>query len=124
MPDLVSNMMPKRNHVDFLNRIAKKHTIYYLTHRPEEVRFSTKTWLEKSKFPFVENLVFPESQNKDYEIRKYEIDLYVDDRDRIVRALDKLTNVYLVKQPWNTTGREGLKCISDVLELESLEDLT
>jgi hypothetical protein len=124
MPDLVSNMAPKRKHVEFLNKLSEKYGIYYLTHRPEEVHFSTRLWLEKWKFPQVENLIFPEmGSDKTYEIRKFEIGLYADDREGIAKATNKITNTYLVKQPWNTTGREGLKCITDILELETLENL-
>ena len=121
MPNLVSNQMAKPSHVHFLHKLAKNHTIYYITHRPEEVRLSTKRWLEKSDFPFTENLLFPDlSSDKSFEIRKYEIRLYVDDRDKIIRKISTITDAYLVKQPWNQNGREGLKCISDITDLETV----
>lgn len=121
LPNLVTNQGAKSSHVKFLNSLAKNHTIYYITHRPPEVHFSTKLWVEKSKFPHPENVLFPEmGSDKSFEIRQYEIKLYVDDRDKIVRKLSTLTDTYLVMQPWNESGRDGLKCISDVTDLETV----
>jgi hypothetical protein len=121
LPTLVSCESPKPTHVKFLNNLAKKHEIYYITHRPEEVHLSTLLWIKKSGFPYPENVLFPQmGSDKTFEIRQYEIGVYVDDRDKIVRKMQGLTNAYLVMQPWNESGRDGLNCISDVTELEGV----
>jgi hypothetical protein len=118
---LVSCQFPNKEHVKFLNELAKNHTIFYLTHRPEEVRFSTKLWLEKSKFPHVENLIFPQlGGDKSFEIRQLELDIYCDDRDAIVKSASKLCDAYLVEQPWNEEKRDGLKCIPNIMSLQTL----
>ena len=118
---LVSCQFPNPKHVEFLNDLSKNNNIFYITHRPEEVRFSTKLWLEKSKFPQIENLIFPElASDKSFEIRQLELDIYCDDREGIIKSASKLCDAYLVEQPWNENGREGLKCIPNILSLRGV----
>jgi uncharacterized HAD superfamily protein len=116
---LVSCQFPNPEHVKFLNELAINHNIFYLTHRPDEVHFSTVQWLTKNHFPQIENLIFPPLESdKSFEIRQLEIDVYCDDRENIVRTASKLCDAYLVEQPWNEDKREGLKCIPNILSLK------
>lgn len=85
--------------VDFLNAVAKKYTIHYITYRPESAVLSTEKYLSKYNFPFKENLIF--TPDKADHARLLKLKYFVEDRIDYIEPLSKVTNVILRAQPWN-----------------------
>ncbi|PNX47313.1 MAG: hypothetical protein BV456_11170, partial [Thermoplasmata archaeon M8B2D] len=117
---LYSIRFAKKDDVKTLNNLAKENSIYYITAIPEEIRLSRQLWLEKSGFPQTNNLILSNHHDKDYYVRYYEIDLYVEDRVPIIKYLENITTVIVKKQPWNEELWNDYECINSISELERI----
>jgi len=110
--------------LDLLNALSMEHTIYYVTARPKELNFTTRTWFERNKLPQLENLFITNNGDKVKYIVDHKIEVFVEDRDRNALELKDYTKVILVKKLWNESIRDQFLCVDSVLELPSvLENL-
>ena len=99
MEDLYTKFMPDKEMLDVLWSLSEKYGIYYITSRPDEVKTVSEMYFQKYGFPQNYNLTF--TKDKPFWVKYYEIDLFVEDRDKFALELKDITNVVIVRQPWN-----------------------
>lgn len=111
---LYSSIPPSKLLLDMVNRLSSKYELYYITSRPKELYTTTKTYLYKYKFPYIENVYL--TPDKRPFVMYYDIDIMVDDKPDV---LDKLACTrILVTQPWNKDKEVSYKRINNILDLE------
>lgn len=115
LPFLYNRFSPRKDEVEFLNRLSKNHTIFYITYRPKNVFLSTYKWLKTYKYPDVDNLIF--SENKSIDIRINDISLFVEDRPFIVEQIKNVTNCILMNRFYNY-DYEYEKRVNNIFEVE------
>jgi len=80
--------------------VSNLYRIHYVTSRPPTVRIETHNWLQKNKFPYMDNVYFTE-QKREYAERN-NISYFVEDRHKTaVELADVCKAVFLIDQPWN-----------------------
>ena len=73
--------------------------------------------MAREKYPCLENLHF--SADKSIDVRIYNIDVMVEDRQTLAESLKNLTKVFLVNRPYNNvTISKEITRIDSVLDLE------
>jgi len=118
---LYSAFMPDKVILDFLNRISKKNDLFYVTHRPLSALLSTEQYFKKYNFPCRDNLCF---ERKEVAVRAYDIEYFVEDLPRNVDKIKNLTQVFMVKRPWNRYYKDNKVIpINHVTELEGYLDV-
>jgi len=102
----VSNVLPK---------LAELGELFYITSRDSSLRRVTERFLNKNKLPFKENLFM--EKDKAYIARMLQLDYFVDDFVSQYDSVSKVTNTFLMAQPWNRKGWEGRNVIFGLDEL-------
>lgn len=118
LPFLYNNTSPTYGVIEYLPKIAELSTIYYITARPEEAKFSTQKFFDFYDLPFKENVIF--TKDKANYVRLLGIDLFLDDRDKEVTALQGLCDVRLFKQVHNWEYRDKFNLINSFKEFYEL----
>ena len=118
MEDLCTKFIPDKDMLDVLWKLSEKHNIYYITSRPDDVKTATEMYFQKYGFPQNYNLTF--TKDKSFWVKYYEIDLFVEDRDKFALELKDITNVVLVRQPWNEELWSDFANIRHIGELPKL----
>ena len=111
------------NDIRVLNSLAMYNEIFYITARSLHLEPVTKLWLMSNGIPHEENLFMGYSDKKDI-IKELKIDVYVDDREEIVRDVMKVTDAYLFHAKYLTREdviNSGLPYISTLNSLLLLE---
>ncbi len=118
---LYSRILPKKSVIQCVNSLAKKNEIYYLTSRPDHLKFVTGWTLKQWGFPSLENLIFSGRQAKSVYLNSLSADVFVEDMPNHAEDAIKNTScrVFIVDQPHNT-WYNGATRISSIVELESL----
>lgn len=98
IPFLYTKFGIKKELYNMLVELAKDNELFYITHRPDEAKESTRKWAERCNLPFAENIIF--TKNKSVEIRKNNIKLFIDDDHRVIQKLDKICTTIFVSTPW------------------------
>jgi len=78
---------------------------------------STHKWFKDSAVPYLENVFIATDDNKVPFILKHDIDIFVEDRDKYIRALQEYTQIIVVKKLWNQHLWDEFPCINHVTEL-------
>lgn len=115
LPFLYNKFSPRDAEVEFINKLSKEHTIFYITYRPKHVFLTTYKWLKTYKYPDVDNLIF--SENKSIDIRINDISLFLEDRPYIVEQIKNVTNCILMNRFYNY-DYEYDKRINNIFEME------
>jgi len=102
--------------VSFLEELAKDYELHYITARPLQTSVATKAWFKEHKFPYLENVVVVED-SKSKEILERRIAYYIEDRVKHALELKDLTNIILVRKPWNEKIQDQFPCMNSILEL-------
>ena len=97
--------------------LSKQNEIFYVTARPKEVVLSTHKWFKDSAVPYLENVFIATDDNKVPFILEHDIDIFVEDRDKYIRALQEYTQIIVVKKLWNQHLWKEFPCINHVTEL-------
>jgi len=105
-----------------LKDIAKHHTIFYITCRPEEVYYTTKRYLEENDVPCQDNLFFSTTK-KVIEVRALDIDWLVDDDPTYLDATKEFCQGVLVEAYWNRDKRQGFITIPSILDIKNILEL-
>lgn len=92
------------------------HTVFYITQRPEEVRFATWHYLNRHHFPFEENLYIVDG-SKTTLGRSLDLDLYLDDREKNVSEMSAVCLTVLMAQPWNLDFQDKYPTIHNIKEI-------
>lgn len=78
------------------------YPIFYITHRGEEIRYVTESWLDKSGFPRYLDVYYTDGKSKVDYARELELDFFVEDRLSVAEELvDAVPEVMLITRPWN-----------------------
>ncbi len=106
--------------IEMLLRLAKKHTIYYITGRPKSVEAETFKYLLEWGFPSPTNLMFV--SNKARAIQKMEIKAYAEDRIELAMSMCLFTKTFLVTRPYNKAFvvPDNITRVDSVLAVERL----
>jgi uncharacterized HAD superfamily protein len=117
---IYANMPPSKEIIDTVKYFAKKFgEVFYVTARPESCRFVTYNSMKNWGFPCLENLYIVGKQ-KDQQVKKLHLDIFVEDRDKHALELKDICKVYLVKKPWNVSIQEQFSCIDSIMDLRSI----
>jgi uncharacterized HAD superfamily protein len=119
-PLLYETFVPGRDLMQFINRVAKKHVIYYITARPPEMERITAQYLKRYNFPFLDNLIM--TRDKDIEIARHQVALHVDDSYEHADKVTKHCASYLVNKPYNRMYNDNPRIvrINHVFDLEGV----
>jgi len=123
VPELYEKFIPSKDLLDMLHNLSEEYTLYYLTNRPISVENLTSRWLKRYGFPQDDNLIFTTDKGK--YIRLLEIDLIAEDGGhdgKVAISLKGLTDVILIRRPWNEKVWNQFITINSVLELPKLID--
>lgn len=101
-----------------LQRIAKKHNLFYVTARPYELRYVTQHTFESWNYPNLDRIHF--TDDKLGACLLEDCDVYVEDRSKYIEQLKDNMRVIVVRKPWNRQYDEGFTVISSILELEGV----
>lgn len=117
----LTKLMVDKEIVESVNRMAEVFDIYYITHRPKEVEFTTARWLKTNGFPFPENLIIT-SGDKAVPIKSVGCSYFIDDREHIVKSLKNVCNVIGVRKLWHEDKLEeqGFVFVDSAKELPTL----
>jgi uncharacterized HAD superfamily protein len=89
-----------RVYLNMLDRLG--YPISYITHRAEEMRYVTESWLDKSGFPRYLDVYYTDGKSKVDYARELELDFFVEDRLSVAEELvDVVPEVILITRPWN-----------------------
>jgi uncharacterized HAD superfamily protein len=100
-----------------LDELARKYEIYYITSRPKDVTYVTERWVRKNKLPYYNNLIL--TDNKKVAVVELEIDYHVDDLPKHLFTLRGFTELFMVRQPWNSYLSDEFLTIHNVPELST-----
>jgi uncharacterized HAD superfamily protein len=120
IPKLYNMQKADKHIVKLLDELSPRNTLYYITCRPANSRMFTKAWMQRSKIPQRDNLIFLEG-NKAPTIASLGIRFYLEDRLEHYNDIKDITRVLLIKQPWNNYG-EGIEPSFDTT-LDALVEL-
>ena len=118
MPDICSKCVPSKEMLDILWKLSDKYTIFYITARPNEVKTATETYFRKYGFPQNNNLIF--TRDKPLYVKLLEVDLFVEDQLYHADKLKDITNLILMRQPWNERAWNEHTTIGNLHELFGL----
>jgi len=117
IPTIYTMYSAKKEDVETLQELSKYFSLYYITHRPEEVQYTTYSWLKKNGFPDIHNL-FHTKQRKEIAVRLHDCKYYVEDRPeynlRYVTRLFVKTTYY--NDPY-TKDNDGITVIDNISEI-------
>ncbi len=87
----------------YLNMLDKLgYPIFYITHRAEEMRYVTESWLDENGFPRYLDIYYTDGKSKVDYAEELKLDLFVEDRLDIAEELvDVVPEVILITRPWN-----------------------
>jgi uncharacterized HAD superfamily protein len=87
----------------YLNMLDKLgYSISYITHRAEEMRYVTESWLDKAGFPRYLDVYYTDGKSKADYAKELELDFFVEDRLSVAEELvDVVPEVMLITRPWN-----------------------
>lgn len=118
IPMLYLDTTPTEDVLTYVPKIAELGEIYYITSRIPDLWHVTEKFFDIYRLPFKENLVF--SKNKAQHVRLYRLDVFLDDMDVHVDALQGVTEAYLFHAVHNYDCREKYNCISSMKEFYEL----
>jgi uncharacterized HAD superfamily protein len=87
----------------YLNMLDKLgYPIFYITHRAEEMRYVTESWLDENRFPRYLDIYYTDGKSKVDYAKELELDFFVEDRLSVAEELvDVVPEVMLITRPWN-----------------------
>jgi len=118
LPHLFTSGVIMPSNLRTLWKLSKMYDIIYITRRMPEINYWTGYWLKKNDVPFYENYL--QTNDKLATVGEQKCAYYVEDRGVEATALSKITDVFLLKQPWNLNDRNGYTCIDNLQELEGI----
>jgi uncharacterized HAD superfamily protein len=131
IPLLYLDTTPRDDVLIYLPKIAKLHTIYYVTARPAGTEPATGKFFDYYELPFKENLVF--SKEKETYCRLFRADYFLDDRPENIDAVSSVTKAILFRNVHNIpvqdnyrnvgTFKEFLELIREDRRRETLREL-
>jgi hypothetical protein len=117
VPTFCEDSEPFPRALETLHEIEDKgHTIFYITSRPDEVRFATWHYIDRRDFPFKENLHIVNGEKATL-ARSLGLDLFVDDREKHVKELTPVCLTVLMATPWNLDFQELYPTIHNIHEI-------
>jgi hypothetical protein len=96
---LYGSAVPDRGVVETLDLLSKDYNICYITSRPKSMTLVTEEWFDKYKLPCAYNLVV--GVPKTIAVRLFNCKYYVEDRIKYIEELKNITNIIVMRQPWN-----------------------
>jgi hypothetical protein len=100
--------------------LSKEHEIFYVTARPKEIVRATHRWFKDSDVPYMENVFIATNDDKVPFIIEHGIELFIDDRDKYITALEPYTRVIVVRKPWNKFLWDTYTNVGSVLEIPNI----
>ena len=116
MAPFYCNAVPDKAIIETVNTFAKRFgEVWYITARPESVRFATINSFRKWGFPNIDNIYFTDEK---YRLAKeLKLDIFVEDRSKYALKMKDVCKVYLVAKPWNVDVRDQFEVINSVTDL-------
>jgi uncharacterized HAD superfamily protein len=99
LPFLYWDTTPRDDVLVTLPKLAELGTLYYITSRPDEVRYKTEKFFDYYDLPFKENIIF--SRDKQTYARLLKLDYFVDDLQNNVDEVSKVTKTFLFRATHN-----------------------
>lgn len=121
LPMLYSCRVPDKNDLKILDTLNRHYYIIYITARMREVEWTTRKYLEGYSYPNPKEVYF--TDDKHIEIIKHEVDYFVEDRPKYLNQIKGLTEVILMKQPYNRDYWDEFPSINKLDELPELLEI-
>jgi uncharacterized HAD superfamily protein len=118
--DLYTKTAPVTGAVELLDEYSKKYNIYYITARDKDwLEGITIRYFKKYKFPQIDNLIF--TKDKTVPVKLHNIKYFVEDSFYWANMCKKLTNMILIKRPYNEDFHdENIKVINYLEEVKNI----
>ena len=91
--------------IELLNSLVKEgHEVYYITSRPKQSCERTRQWMKDQGFPIIDNHFYcgMQDEEKIEIIKQLNLDVYVDDKPKVLETLQDLNiNVFVKDQSYN-----------------------
>jgi uncharacterized HAD superfamily protein len=117
--DIYDKAIPSKELLNRLELLSKHLEIFYITSRPLELQFVTRSYLDRYKFPHSYNLFF--SDDKSIPVIENDIDIHVEDRIKHIDEVLPFCKVLLISQPWNRDYQGDVPRYNNIIEC--LDDL-
>lgn len=111
---LYLNQVPTQDALTYVPMLANLGELYYITSRPEHLKWATQKFFNMYDLPFKENVIF--SKDKATYVRLLGLKYFLDDIPSNVKSLQGLTNAYLFKSSHNLNQREGFNVLGTIKE--------
>jgi uncharacterized HAD superfamily protein len=111
---------PNLNAVKTLKVLSKYYDIIYVTCRPDNTFNITEYWLKTWDFPFAPvkgcSPVY-QVKNKATVLSKIPCSYYIEDRIEIADTIQDLTNIIMIKQPWNINIVHNYPIVNNIKDI-------
>ena len=115
---IYSKIPPPKEWAVCLQKLAKIHNLFYVTARPDSVRWTTYDTFTKWGYPNVDRIYFTEDKLGVCLLE--DCDIFVEDRDKYIDQLKDNVRVVVIAQPWNREYQDKFMTINSILELEGV----
>jgi uncharacterized HAD superfamily protein len=90
----------------YITELSKRNEIYYVTCRPANATKATIMWMTRNALPSSPENLYMLDESKRDKVIELDLDYYVEDRLEHLEDLKDITNVLLVRHPWNNYGKD------------------
>lgn len=118
IPHLYTKRVPTPELMKILYSLSRLYHIIYITSRGRGLKWLTQHYLKTYAFPNYEEIFF--TKQKDIEVVRHEVDFFVEDRPHHIEELIGLTEVILMKQPYNKEWWNKVPTINHLNQLPKL----
>lgn len=114
IPIMYLDTVPSDDVLTYVPKLAELGTLYYITSRPEHLKWATRKFFGIYQLPFKENIIF--SSYKANYARLLGIDYFLDDLPHNIDSLLSTTDAYLLRQPHNWQAHDTYKSVGSIRE--------
>lgn len=114
IPVVYEMIVPNKSVIDFLDYVASKVDVYYMTSRSLELERITRKYFKKYNFPFQDNLIM--TKDKANACRFYRVTHFLDDHAHHVESVAKVADAYLMAKIWNKEYQDKLNTVHSLRE--------
>ena len=99
-PTLVTRVIMSDKIKNLLRTLSVDNELFYVTARHKSLTCATLWWARTSKLPYLHNFFMVDGSKKQV-VKDLKLDYYIEDREVHVLDLQELTQVIVMRQPWN-----------------------
>lgn len=98
----------------YLQRLAEKHELFFVTKRKKSLQQHTKDWFSKYSIPFTEIACV---EDKVPLVKGF--DWFVEDNPGNAIKLSEFTSIIVVRKPWNEFLEDRFICVDNISQINA-----